>query len=1465
MFSAFKYYAVDYLHENTVKERICRDALLLPIPPCLNQDKNLIDDKYRSPWTRAAPYPEVTDNSVLEQWTARFCVEDFPETKTVTGMIINGTFEEIVPSSNPNSPTGIEDVSSSLSKDHREDFTPIKCSPHYPGVKVEHQGLLIDEELIFISKAVDDYLPTVDTILSRLKLYRVKDPLLDFKEQLRGKDQFTECFSVQERLEPSVRDFHMAEETFCKKKLPSVFPYEFEFLISTIPKQEIPTLLLSELKESLNSIPEIMDHEDENEKPFKRDLSTKHESDAEDMEYNSTEILPTESPSELEGSEAGELEMPLTNLSLPRQHSPISSLCAGFQTFPFSAVCKIDLLSAGELANKYCMLWPLGSCRNSWVSFMLTVPRFEEPSSQYSLADMRNIFSIKGDSLVINSAKAKGWRRARQNPIMAETLEHLKAYLCHSGLSSKEAKLEIFLPTKVLQLESWLEQQSCPLPVMPVSEKSASVRRLHPQKRPSPENEVLHQIQSEECVSAKKTKKEENPNSDQELVAGTVQKTDNSRVGLADSGPSVESASSSQIKASYYKKQHDLDLLSEFITLRSKYKPFSSDAEVTDHDENNEFQDKEKCSLTLQEESPIVSNNRTAEERSQERADDVIEIEASDTQCQAYCLLEAAATPVLKKLVCLCTYPAANWEFATVIFDQTRFFLKEQEKLVNDAVHQGENADREITFRHAALLHLLVTMRDVLLTCSLDTALGYLSDAKDIYKSMLDSCLDNIWRQLKILQFIKEKRPKTNYKIQELQCQIISRLQSQQQIKVLIIIRMDSNGEKHLLIKTLKKIEGLTVTVLRSNERKKILETTGVVKGTSSCVVVHNHHIGADFPWSSFSLVLEYNHVGHSCWAMHCQQLNIPFLAFKVVLPDTALKRVTLLDRFGGFLLEIQVPYVFFASEGLLNIPEILRLLESGYNITLVERSCCESLKLFGSTERYVVVTVDEHTAIVVQDLEELYYEKASDNIIMRLMALSFQYSCCWIILYPKETLNSEYHLTPKTLHHLAQIYAALVSSGLKSEELDVKLIIAPGVEETALIIRQIADHNLMTSKRDPHEWLDKSWVEVSPSKEEMHLLDFPCINPLVAQLMLHQAPSLHWLLRASPAELQELLPQVPVKVLKHFCSITSLFKISSSSMTKSPRISSLQEDMNQTCPFISQSSTPIIQEHDEYYSYEDPEEMVQEGTSAAFMELRESICRPSSAASHRQAGSWDTTWNNPFLSRKDPKKASWHSFPSQGDSESGVFSLGLTHINCEPEMLPTESQRRVTHNFVNYPRAKGSRSKQASSPMFLPEGSPAHLCRDFKKNTDQNQMYSFRSSCGAEQTTYNKWCPQEDDLTSDQPECLSAELEDFTYRHSNAGTDQTFWKERPSAPSWDSFYASDSNVNQRGFHGLDFYHRSGNYSGQRRLPVSSSNWEDYETPTGLVYSQVPQPKKRRLMYEKVPGRMDGQTRLKFL
>lgn len=45
--------------------------------------------------------------------------------------------------------------------------------------------------MVFMTKTRDNHLPTVHSLLSRLKLYLVKDPFLDFKEELSGKDNFT--------------------------------------------------------------------------------------------------------------------------------------------------------------------------------------------------------------------------------------------------------------------------------------------------------------------------------------------------------------------------------------------------------------------------------------------------------------------------------------------------------------------------------------------------------------------------------------------------------------------------------------------------------------------------------------------------------------------------------------------------------------------------------------------------------------------------------------------------------------------------------------------------------------------------------------------------------------------------------------------------------------------------------------------------------------------------------------------------------------------------------------------------------------------------------------------------------------------------------------------------------------------------------------------------------------------------
>ncbi|XP_010637640.1 protein shortage in chiasmata 1 ortholog [Fukomys damarensis] len=1510
MFSAFKYCAKDYLYENVVRKKFYQDALLLQMPSCFYQDENyagVTDDKYRRPWTRVSAVSlwDTTDTSVLDELKASFSVEDFLEKKTVTGMEtqVNDEFEEIVPSSNPNSPNNVEEGLYTY-KDYSEVFTVDSYLKEYPALQPRSQDLYIDDEEIISTNDVMSYkspLPTLNTPVSRpvLKPILIKDPLLDFKEANFSR----KCLSFQEDLEISVKDFYVDKENIYQEEkledsvglseLPT-FPSEFE-LIPTNPKQE--------LKESLNLMPEKINCIDENEKLFKEDLPIKHRIDVEDTKCSSTEILTIQSWSESEGSEPRESERALTHLHQTSQHSPVNSLCLELQTFsfspvslhtrlqtiPFSSLRKISLLTAKESANKRCMVWQLESCRISLNSFWLKVPRIQELNSQYSVTELKKIFSIEEKRLVVNSVKAKWWKKAGPNPIRRETLEFLNTYLCPGDLSSNNTKMEKFLPTKALPLEFCLEQKGSS-PVVLTNEKSTHDRLPLPQGSPSPTNEVADMCLYDECNSVERPKIEEKLN-DQEIADRIIQKKETKdHLELDYTVPLVESSTSSRIKKACFEhsknQENDLDLLSNFIMLRNKYQTCISKTEVIDHGKKDEFQNQEE--LTHKDEIPVVSTNKTLEKMNQERgADNIIEIQASASQCQAYCFLEASATPILKKLVCLCTLPAANWKFATVTFDQTRFFLKEQEKLINDAIHLGTNDEREITFKHAGLLHLLVTIRDVLLTCNLDTALGYLSSAKDVYESFLGSYLNDIWRQLKIVQFIKGKKHESNHKVQGLQHQILSWMQSQQQIKVLVIIRMDSDGERHLLIKTLNKIEGLKLTVFYSSKKKDLLESQGVLNGTSSCVIVHNQNIGADFPWNNFSFVVEYNYVEHSCWTMHCEKMNIPYVALKVILPDTVLKRTTLLDKFGGFLLEIQIPYVFFASEGLLNTPQILQLLESKYDITLVERCCSPTLKLFGSTEHYVVLTIDEHTTIILQDLEELNYEKTSDNIIMRLMALSFQYNYCWIILYTKETLNSGYHLTEKTLHHLALIYAALGSSGLKSEELDVKLMIAPGVEETALLIRQIADHNLMASKRDPHEWLDKSWVEVSSSKEEMYLLDFPCINPLVAQLMLNKEPSLNQLFLATSGQLQELLPEVPEKVLKHFCSITSLFKISSSSTTKSPQTLSLQEERNQTSTFISQSSASgssesVIQGHNDYYSYSDLGETAQEDTNttsnynSSFVELRKMQSFLPSVTSYNQTNYWkdfcsspNTVQNNPFLINTESNKAACNSFPKQNDSESDVFSLGLKQIHCET-IKSVGTQRRTGPNFIYYQKkgtciSKGTTNKQLSPPVFSLEGPQSPLHWNFKENIREKQNHSFNLKYRAEQTTNDKWYSQKDNLFTNQQMYLSDELKGFTCESSTRETKETFWEELPSVPSLNISSASDCYVNQKELDSFYFYKRGEKCLGHKRHPESASNSGNKESLTGVTYSQLPQLKKRRLMYEKVPGRADGQTRLKFL
>ncbi|XP_062418176.1 protein shortage in chiasmata 1 ortholog [Pungitius pungitius] len=512
----------------------------------------------------------------------------------------------------------------------------------------------------------------------------------------------------------------------------------------------------------------------------------------------------------------------------------------------------------------------------------------------------------------------------------------------------------------------------------------------------------------------------------------------------------------------------------------------------------------------------------------------VVEVQATVSQQRAHGELLAFARPRMSSAGQLGLNFAARGDFSRLTPDRTHFLLKQQERALYAAELHG---DHEELFKQAALIHVLVTFKEMLLKCDLGTALEYLTKAAE---ARAEQSLEQLLKRLRLILYLSHKSQESNLKLLELQKLLASWLQhtgggQNAAEKMLVMISVDSDHIRSSILGGLSHVAGAAVAAVRPEENKKKLNGASVVSSTcdSVCVVVHEQHVGPDFPWSSFSLVVEYDHPGQSPWAAVCGERSISHLTFHTVVPEPD-------EPKAWRLLEDDVPYVLLVTEGLLDCPLLLQTLESGFDIMVVERSHSPSLQMLGGTHHYAVITVDESTAIIIQEEEELCQERASERVVMRLAALSLQYNYCWLILHCRESQGGGF--STEAFSNLVLVYSSLVLFAMKSEDLDIKVLIVSEVTEMAKWISQICFHSLMAGEKDPRSYLDRDWLTVNPSEEERCLVQFPCINPLVGQLMLRRAPSLRWLLGASLSQLMELLPEVPHKVLKLFSDTTSLY-----------------------------------------------------------------------------------------------------------------------------------------------------------------------------------------------------------------------------------------------------------------------------------------------------------------------------------
>ncbi|XP_042276574.1 protein shortage in chiasmata 1 ortholog isoform X3 [Thunnus maccoyii] len=1137
MFSAVRFKALDYVFETTTSMKVMMNLLALPAPYLTGTSDlyphsgNLPEVTYRTPWIRGKIISTCrlfVSGSVLDDLGGKKQVNS-PERFNISLSHVREDVE-MIPSSYPNSPEYIDqDEYVCLLKDSKvndpcqESFFKLTADQMCHGNK--NKDLVLPEEMMVVDflPQFKRHLPALKTKLSRLRTLPVADPLLSLTGDVISEETiFGNCASYEKPPDVFTSDVRMCEnihEEFVKESLMKEESLLLPDVLDALRLTTENCTTFSSICSRMNVAPEQLDEQ----LPVLDVLQKVSSSDVSVSVDISQYVLPEE-PSRgckmngglIDTDVAGrlvlpsELELDVTLTQTPKTIETHVSLSTDDllreESSPLHRLCLVSARTQTEMETA---LWKAEKHPTFVLGFLLAEPQTYEPAVDFhplsealKLLEKQNFVSV-GDKLqrLMEADVPQVYTSSS-----CEFTESLNSEF-PSTEEEEEEKVEDFTKLSPKHVEfavrsilmSPTNQSHLNFPHLKKSEAAAAFL----QKETFPTQTVNTNNKEVKPATTMKTECGITDEMFSEVITvSSAHKNDISHTGrdvcesqLEQSGvPSRPNIRDNHggVPVSRRPPEKDLDPLSTFMMLRSQQ---IAAATVTPQScVNSPAPQMDEQTPKIQRPdgrqdyvSAAVSGNATREQTAagqpagrvtgqvvsqsvpQDRRDSrVVQVQATDSQHRAYCELLAFARPRLSSAKQLGLNLPAWGDFSCLAPDQTHFMLKQQERALCRTHTQSAELvrDQEPLFNQVALIHVLVTFKDLLLKCDLGTAVECLTKAAEAFE---EQSLEQLVKRLQIILYLSHKNQESSFKLQELHQLLVAWLHSRKEQnntdKILVIISVDSDNSRSIIIKDLNQLTAVTAVCPEEDETK--LNGAIVVSSVcdSVCAVVYEKHIGPDFPWNCFSLVVDYDHPGQSPWATICRERSISHLAFNTILPDEEKAK-------SSWCLEDNVPYVLFVTEGLLDCPLLLQTLESVFNITMLERSHCPSLQMLGGTRHYAVITVDESTAIVVQ------------------------------------------------------------------------VLIVSEVLEIAKWISQICFLSLMSSDKDPLSYLDRDWLVVMPSQEEQCLLQFPCINPLVCQLMLNRAASFQWLLGASLSQLKELLPEVPHKVLKLFSETTSLYTL---------------------------------------------------------------------------------------------------------------------------------------------------------------------------------------------------------------------------------------------------------------------------------------------------------------------------------
>nr|XP_046241409.1 protein shortage in chiasmata 1 ortholog isoform X3 [Scatophagus argus] len=1516
-FPANRYKALDYVFETTTSLKLMKDLLALPTP-YLTAAKDLYphsgklpDVTYRIPWIRG----KVISNCKL--FVRGSVLDDLGEIKQVHSPERYSRFTvklseaeqdvDVIPSSNPDS---LKDLNqdeyichlkeSEINDPCQESF--IKWTTDQMKPEKKNKDLLLSEELMDV-----DYLPqfkrhlsTLKTKLSRLRILPVADPLLSSMRDTVSVDTiFRSCASYEKPPDMTTGDIQTCAdiyEDFGKESLMKEESLLLPIVVDTMNLNRETSAFssicgrMNVVPEQLNEEPPVLDelHKGEDKmKKSKRKKEHRKENISSHISLSDVSIsidisqyeIPEE-PYRMNGdlieSELAERAMLPTEMELdvtltPTAKTSRSQICLStceLQEEKLSPLCRQFLVSAQAQREMEAALWKAEKYPAFVVDYLLAEPQICEPAVSFqSLTKALNIvnsekesFACAGDKLQSQMGTEALLVDLRSNCEFTESMRSEFPSTKHEEMEEKMSpehvessvtdRLILVSPTNKTQFPQVKKSEAVAFHAEATADDTflqgetvADTRQgsllMHTvntnDKKAKPVNLVFSKpaAVTRDEVSDKKFSEVSAVFSAHEIdrLRDDCRKVQSARTPEQVTSSRLNVRDNHGLAVPRRQPQKDLDSLSILMMIRSQQMapdtatPRSSGNTPAPHIDQQAPEQQPRPEQMQRSVRWPAYISRTVSEvvtREQEGAfqltgqlvrhlgtesitqdrhgSRVIQVQSTDSQQRAYCELLSYAQPCLSSARQLGLNLPGWGDFSCLASDQTHFLLKQQEKALCRTRAQSTELVRDLKqlFNKAALIHVLVMFKELLLKCDLSTALEYLTQAAE---ACAEPRLKQLMKRLQIILYLSHKNPESNFKLLKLQQLLATWMHSRKEQgtmkKILVIVSVDCDDSRSEIINTLSQVTGATVTTVCPEEGKKKLNGAIVVSSTHDimCVVVCERHVGPDFPWNCFSLLVEYDHPGHSPWAAVCREWNISHFTFNTIISEEKEK--------ASWCLEDSVPYVLFATDRLLSCPMLLQTLESGYNITVLERSHCPSLQMLGGTHHHTVITVDESTAVIIQDVDELCEERASERIVMRLIALSLQYSCCWLILHFPNSQGGGF--SSETFSNLVLVYSSLVLLNARSKDLNVKVLIETEMAEIARWISQICFHSLMASDSDALKYLNRDWLTVNPSEEEKCLLQFPCINPLVSQLMLRRAPFFQWLLRASLSQLKGLLPEVPIKVLKMFSDTTSLYSLISDPNQPKSHIA-----ITETNPQTSSSNSPWTTTADPEHNPDPvPEPLINHPKQFR------TFCKAHSVV---QDGNTDFRFSLSF----------------------GGPDVHLRRIRSSRDPWKGKDRGQDKVKFSGWrggARAVGGSVQRVNDEWT--QTAPTKLDSPFKLN------YFFSYSLILQQSA--------DSYTS-----LQTSTVQHTVQHTVQQPDSQRVSYSVSPPSvWRRGQVSNHCFTSGG----DTATVSANYGfkcwrGQERKRSDKA--------AGLVRAVLTPLKKSRLSYERVPGRSDGQTRLKL-